>query len=313
MSAIEFEIRRITSAAPDRDLALHQALGVRAPDKGRGPAPEVADLLAQAQRRAVSIGLMIGAYLGDERLACCLAVEWPGSAALVFVSKALPSVRGHRATVAVLRAAASEAWQRPIALLETLLPPADSDLPRALAEADFRFLTPLHYLRRPTSLPQRREVAIDDLEWLEYASDLEPLFRDAVERTYVQSLDCPELTGLRSTAQVLEGHRVAGVFDPGLWWVTCRNREPVGVMLLNRLERGSALEIVYMGVSQPSRGTGVADALLARAVDAAADAGVTYLALAVDERNTPARRMYARWGFQETAVRDAWIASPPRP
>ena len=66
-----------------------------------------------------------------------------------------------------------------------------------------------------------------------------------------------------------------------------------------------------MGVAQVARGTGVADALLQRAVQTAADVSLTTLALAVDERNTPALRLYRRWGFVDTGVRDAWIASSP--
>jgi GNAT superfamily N-acetyltransferase len=125
----------------------------------------------------------------------------------------------------------------------------------------------------------------------------------------VESLDCPELTGLRPIAEVLAGHRATGLFDSSLWWVARRGEEPVGVMLLNRIPDVEALEVVYMGVAQAARGTGVADGLLDQAVAAAKQAGASTLALAVDQRNTPARRLYTRWGFTETGARDAWIAT----
>jgi hypothetical protein len=48
-----------------------------------------------------------------------------------------------------------------------------------------------------------------------------------------------------------------------------------------------------------------------RAVDAAGRVGARSLALAVDQRNTPARKLYARWGFIEFAARDAWIVTSP--
>ena len=55
---------------------------------------------------------------------------------------------------------------------------------------------------------------------------------------------------------------------------------------------------------------GVGDALVERAIDAAAAPRCRVLMLAVDERNIPARQLYSRWGFVETHVRDAWIATP---
>jgi ribosomal protein S18 acetylase RimI-like enzyme len=70
------------------------------------------------------------------------------------------------------------------------------------------------------------------------------------------------------------------------------------------------VEIVYMGVAQVARGTGVANALLFQAAQIAGQRGARSLALAVDHRNAPARRLYARWGFAEFGVRDAWIATP---
>lgn len=66
-----------------------------------------------------------------------------------------------------------------------------------------------------------------------------------------------------------------------------------------------------MGVAQAARGTGVADALLQWAVEAVARAGDVYVALAVDAKNTAARRLYERWDFVETGARDAWIAISP--
>jgi ribosomal protein S18 acetylase RimI-like enzyme len=70
-----------------------------------------------------------------------------------------------------------------------------------------------------------------------------------------------------------------------------------------------SLEIVYLGVAQPARKTGVANALLARAVQIARARNDALLMLGVDERNEPARRLYDRWGFLEAARKDVWIAT----
>jgi GNAT superfamily N-acetyltransferase len=268
--------------------------------------------MASVRRGSVSIDLVFGAYQSNTLICACLAAESPGAVALVFASGAVRNSPEYAATVSLLRAVQDAAWHRDIALLEALAPPEADVLGDALNEAGFRYLTCLRYLRRhgPPTGPRARGAT--DLEWVTYSPDREPLFESALERTYVQSQDCPELTGLRGTAQVLAGHRATGLFDPGMWWVACREGEPAGILLLNRVPRNHVLEVVYMGVAHAARGTGVADALMWRAVLAGADSRDSRLALAVDERNAPARRLYERWGFVEAAMRNAWIASPPK-
>ena len=46
------------------------------------------------------------------------------------------------------------------------------------------------------------------------------IFERAIERSYEQSLDCPELSELRTVQDALAGHRAAGTFDASLWWVS---------------------------------------------------------------------------------------------
>jgi GNAT superfamily N-acetyltransferase len=204
--------------------------------------------------------------------------------------------------------------QRGLVVIEVLLPPADVRLPDVLSRAGFRHITRLIYLQRECSAaPQAGPhccLSSKDLTWDSYRSDTHRLFCEAVEASYVQSLDCPELGGLRKTDDVLAGHRAAGDFDPGFWWVASRGGVPVGVLLMNCFSSTGLAEIVYMGVAQPARGTGVADALLDQAERLAGGAGVKQLALAVDARNIPARRVYTRWRFTETGAREAWIATP---
>ncbi len=325
----QFEVRRIPAGTPDHHRALQQILGVERRPAGTAQAPQVASPLADVRRPADSIDLLLGTYQRGELVSACLAVESPGAAALVIMPADLDTDAKYRANVMALKALQTVAWRRRIALLEVLVAPGSHVLGRALHEAGFRYLTSLRYLKRQgtrntgfkpvggTQVSNRRvghrfETGAD-LEWLSYTPDRELLFQEAVERTYVQSMDCPELTGLRRTAEVLAGHRATGVFDPALWRVARRGGEPVGVMLLNQIPSEAALEVVYMGVAQVARGTGVADALLQWAVEAAAKVAAATLALAVDERNTPAHRMYQRWGFVEIGARDAWIASSPRP
>ncbi len=305
-------VRQIAAGTADFHLALHSALNAAPSTAGADPAPQVASLLINVRRGMASIDLLFGAYLADELVTACLAVESPGATALVFVSNDLrPAIR-YRAAVMTIQALQPAARQRSLALLEALVAPPLHQLGRVFREAGFRYLTRLLYLKRAGSHCTPLPRTSSDLEWVQYTPDCEALFERAIERTYVQSQDCTELTGLRRVADVLVGHRATAIFNPGLWWVAMRGGESVGVILLNRMPSDPALEVVYMGVAQPARGQGVADAMLARAVSEANRISANTLTLAVDQRNTPARRLYARWGFVETGVRDAWIASPCR-
>lgn len=304
----EFDVRQLPVAGPDYLRALALSLGVEEPASGQ-PAHEVADMLSHAERCACPIQLVFGAYSDGKLLSAASAVEAPGGAALVFAPL---GARGHamRAASACLGVLTEAARDRSVHLLQVLVDPESPDPTPILAPAGFRYLTRLLYLARheQAAVPVFREAC--ELDWVQYTADRTALFEEAIELTYAQSLDCPELTGLRSTADVLAGHRATGEFDPSTWWVAVRRDAPVGIMLLSGIPGRRALEIVYMGVAQASRGTGVADALVHRAVRVGGTMNANTLTLAVDQRNTPARRMYARWKFTQVMLRDAWITSP---
>ena len=306
----QLSIRPIPPGAPAFLPALHLALGCSSLRSSEGVAPPVAALLAQSERGMVAIDLLLGAFDDEHLVSATLAAESPGSSALVFVPTDLVPAGRYQATLGLLEAVQAAAERRKLRLLQVLTAPTARTAAQALRESGFRFLTRLLYLRREVNaaVPARRGAS--DLEWLTYTPEMAELFAGALAQTYAQSLDCPELTGLRSMEDVLAGHRGAGEFDPAFWWVAKRDGEPVGTMLLNRISSEPAMEVVYMGVAQVARGTGVGDALLARAMAAASDSNVSSVALAVDERNAPARRMYARWGFNDIGARDAWIATP---
>ena len=306
----QFDVRRIGPGCPDHLAALHLALGVRLLRTG-APAPAVSELVASAARRSCPLTLVFGAYRHGKLITAAVAAEYPGSAALVFHPTDPPGLGGQTAVVEALRQLQVAASRRPIRLLEALVPPAAPQAGAALGEAGFRYLTRLQYLSRPGAYRDRDEHSASDLDWVGYADEAAPLFRRALELSYVESLDCPELAGLRQTDEVLAGHRATGVFEPALWWVACRGGAPVGIGLLNRIGADAGLEIVYLGVAKAARGTGVADALLARIAAAARERSVRRVTLAVDHRNVPALRMYRRWGFAKDAELEAWIATIP--
>ncbi len=309
-TSTQYKVRLIDARGPDYLVAMHLALDLPRVSPGDDPHPQVAELLTAARRRSHEGLLLLGVYDVRHLVSACLAVQSPGASAMVYT----PS--GHKqgsyldATAEALRILQEAARQRGTALLESLLPPDTPDLRLAFQQAGFRYLTRLLYFRRRATSRDFQARSADDLEWVDYHAESASRFHEAIRRSYVLSLDCPELMGLRTMEQVVAGHRAVGVHDPSLWWVALRAGETVGVLLLSPIPAQETIEVVYIGVAQAARGTGVGDALLGRAVDAGRASRARVLALAVDERNRPARRLYARWGFVETGVREAWIATP---
>lgn len=310
LTGTQFEIRLVDVGSAEYPAALHRALDLPWSSFNGQIHARAADLLASLGTRPQDNSFLISAYDAGRLVSACLVVSSPGASALVYAPSGREVGFHLEATIAVLRAVQEEARDRGLVLLESLLPPDACDLRLGLKQAGFRHLTRLLYFRRGRSNRVVAPRRANDLKWVRHTTESTPLFHQAIRDSYVQSLDCPELVGIRTVEQVLDGHRAVGEHDPSLWWVATRAGEPVGVLLLSRIPARDALELVYVGVSQAARGSGVGDALVERAIEAAGGPRSRVLMLAVDERNTPARQLYSRWGFVETRVRDAWIATP---
>lgn len=196
------------------------------------------------------------------------------------------------------------------------LPDPGADWSRAAcAAASFVRVGELRYLRRPLA----EKVAGDPVpSWpagidVRRLDEIPQASRDsmllaALERTYEHTLDCPELCGLRETPDVLASHKAIGVFDPKMWWLAFLEGESHGCMLLSRCPEQRTIELVYLGLSPRLRGRGLAKLLMThglhrgRTVDPTAS-----MTCAVDDRNTPARKLYESLGFREFSRRVAWV------
>ncbi len=71
-------------------------------------------------------------------------------------------------------------------------------------------------------------------------------------------------------------------------------------------------EMLSIAVASPYRRRGIARILIATNMHRLAAAGVHALFLEVDERNAPARRLYAASGFRQVARRKGYYAEPGR-
>jgi GNAT superfamily N-acetyltransferase len=150
------------------------------------------------------------------------------------------------------------------------------------------------------------------LEWLPFDDRTRPEFARTILASYQDSLDCPELTGIRPIDDILAAHQAAGRFDPALWELALVDGEPSGCLLLAQHVHTPLVEVVYTGVVPAWRRRGVGGWLLRRAVEQGRAVRARRLSVVVDSRNAPAKRLYQRFAFTPVTHRDAfWYRFTP--
>ncbi len=130
-----------------------------------------------------------------------------------------------------------------------------------------------------------------------------------IDRTYVGTLDCPQLDGLRQTADVIAGYQAVGEFQPELWLIARDRAEDVGCLLMNLHPDVRHAEIVYIALIPEVRGRGWGRELIKVAIEIARRADAERIVLAVDAANQPAIRIYEALGFFEFDRRAVWVRS----
>jgi ribosomal protein S18 acetylase RimI-like enzyme len=253
----------------------------------------------------------------------CLLVPTPGRTAVVYLSgmddatHAADPATQHLERVSCLQAAFRDVDRElagEIALCQSLVSPQESTTLAACLEAGMFEVADLEYLRR--RLDVKHEIkGVEDLPagvTVRLAGDMtDPHMRDALgkalERSYVDTRDCPALCGLRRTADVIQSHLSTGQHDPALWWVVELDGEPEGALLLSPFPEQGLVELVYVGWSPPLRERGLGRILMSRAIEAAREYGAAEMTCAVDVRNDPALALYERFGFAKADRRHALV------
>ncbi len=193
---------------------------------------------------------------------------------------------------------------------QSLLEPNQSHDQAALQRNGFTRLTELRFFERPlndgTKWSKKSERSL--LSYKPYRrSRNRTAFVNVLEATYCGTLDCPELNGIRDGNQSLKSHEAAGSFKPDMWRLYRREGIDVGILLMVDRRDEDAWEVLYVGVIESARGSGVGRAMLLDALDAARDAGVDRLLIVADVRNVPAVSLYESLGFQAVASRVACV------
>lgn len=292
-------------------------------------------LLESAPRHAIDFSLCFGTLdAAPTRRAqrvrqACLAVPGAGRTAMMFISepadRPIEGSRGIAERAACISAACRhltlEHASR-VGLAQALPEPDEPWAIEAFEASGFLHVGTLVYLRAENSTPKDPEPQWPAGVSLQRVSETGVLGSDtdraraerdlaaALEASYEDTLDCPELCGMRTPADVLDSHRSTGVYDPAWWWLVRVENHPVGAMFLSRCPEQQSMELVYLGLAPQARGKKLGGALLAMGMARIAQAYPGWdVTCAVDARNTPALALYAKLGFLPYAKRVAMVKS----
>lgn len=200
-----------------------------------------------------------------------------------------------------------------VTLAQSLL--VDRDAPEAavLRSCGFEHVADLRYL---SAAPANRSSPSAGIHFAPIDTTNEARLAEVVEQTYVGSLDCPSLNGLRRPADVLAEYHAIGTAGRNLWRLVERqdsNAGPetkltdLGCLLLADHPSQNQLELVYMGIVPAARGRHFGEAVVREALRIAAVQGREQVVLAVDAANLPAVAIYERCGFAEIDRRAAFV------
>lgn len=297
MPAAQKTIEPAFKLSPERQRAALDLLCSQTPPDDREQ--EIERLVASGPLDGLFVARqgvdLAGAVLG-RALAGKVGVVWPPRCR----TDASP-----RLSLELLAAAESYLQQRQTVLAQALVELEGADA-AVLQAAGYQRVAELLYLASDAAVfpdaPPAGRVTFEP-----YTSALQPRLARLVELSYQGTLDCPAVNGLREVADVLEGYRATGVYDPSRWLVARIDDQDVGCLLLTDHPALDQWELIYMGVSPGFRGRGLGTDLVRQGQWLTRQAGRARLVLAVDAANLPALRTYVAAGFWQWGQKAAWV------
>jgi mycothiol synthase len=270
--------------------------------------PAVDHFLNYARDNRIDTSRIFGLWRQNKLIASVMFVPGPGKVVTVYAS---PPGRDAepQALSSLVRSSALAQNPDHTRLIQAILDPWQLTEEQVFHQAGFNRLATLSYQQMSpvANRPDLTALLPQELHIRTWSQANIPLFERAILGSYVKTLDCPGLVGVRDISDVLEGHRAAGTFTPGWWFVIMDNPNPVGVMLLSPLSDKTTLEVVYLGLIPEFRGRKIGEKLLLGAEGIAFRFGYRNLSLAADENNPGAINLYKRLGFRPYTRKVAMI------
>jgi ribosomal protein S18 acetylase RimI-like enzyme len=193
-------------------------------------------------------------------------------------------------------------------LAQTILAAHESEAGIPLRRNGFDGVTQLTYLRHDLKPLPPLPLSRLRLRFCNYQHADTLQFHDTLLGTYEESLDCPEVNGVRTIEEIIAGHKAQGRHDPSQWYLALEGTRPLGVVLTAHFPDLHAWDVSYVGVVRNARRRGVGRALMYKALDEARAAHALQLTLTVDRRNSPACQLYRALGFHQYDQRDVYLA-----
>jgi mycothiol synthase len=296
----------VTAARPDEQAAAVRLLFGHLPPEDQ--LARTANVRAMLDDGELDPDGVLVVRSGRELAGAMLAAPLPGGGGVVWPPQVRPGTPADAVADALVRHAADWLRGRGTKLAQALLTEDDVPFAGPLERNGFPFLTRLEYLRHFLELPPDRLAGPERLTYQTFSECDFDLFGEVLLRTYEATLDCPEVNGVRTAAEVVAGHQGGGDFDPRRWWLARLDGRPVGVLLVNAMPEGGVWDVAYVGVVPAARRRGVGMELVVKALWEAKAAGILQVSLAVDSRNEPARRLYRRLGFEPFGERSVYLA-----
>lgn len=272
------------------------------------------DAYALGIQQAIEIGnsgsiVLLAARWQKQLIAAQLAQMLAGQAALIwppqFIESSDSSLHGI-AAAALGSNLAAELKRSRIGIAQSLVSPGDTDSEKWLALGGLSRAAELLYLAADANLGPGTAPSLP--------FDVEPFQPSATERliaviqrTYVGTLDCPRIDGLRDTADVIIGYQSVGAYRPELWFFVREQDRDVGCLLMNLHPDVQHAEIVYLALVPEVRGRGWGLQLARHALWLARATHCQRAVLAVDAANTPAVQLYGAAGFERFDRRAVWL------
>ncbi len=158
----------------------------------------------------------------------------------------------------------------------------------------FQFVTNLQSLHRLVESDAEPDLKTFRIEPFLEGDD--QLFGERILATYQDSLDAPEALMERSSIETVAAYRQGDTTLPNWWVARDSDGESAGVVLLASIF-GLGVELAYLGVVPKKREIGLGQLLVEVAFWKAKQLGSQVLTVTVDERNSPAMKIYQRKGF----------------
>jgi ribosomal protein S18 acetylase RimI-like enzyme len=241
-------------------------------------------------------------------LGALVSAPVPGGAALIWPPGCVGGERRIEREDRLLQHASAWLRGRGVKLVQALLSSDEKHLATSLERNAFVCITTLWYMRHNLEVPVGCLDTPARLHFQAYDPDNPGLFHRTLERTYENTLDCPEINGLRTIEEVIQGHRSQGDYDPDHWWLAWDGDRPVAVLLTMSMPETGDWEVSYMGVVRSARRCGFGREVLLKALFEARAADVPRVTLSVDERNRPAWELYRQVGFEPYDQRAVYLA-----